>query len=330
MLRVAIAGAGFMGETHAIRWAGLPGVRVVAVYSRTAARAQTLATRVEAEAITDLDHLLQVPADVLDICLPTDRHCAVALAAFAAGRQVVCEKPIALTVEDGQRMVAAARSADRLLLVAHVVRFWPEYVRLRELVHQGAVGTPTSALALRLQQGPGPDPDPAPRRVVNGGPVVDLQIHDDDYLAWLLGSPNRVAACGRDRHVFTSLWFPGAAAVAEAAADLPEGFPFTSTIRVRGDRGVIEYVFRAGGARPDEPAGGISALTLQVPGQATHTVAVAGGDPYTLQLEHFASCLRTGTPSAVVPPQEAVTALRIALAARDALDHAVPVALEPT
>ncbi len=328
MLRVAVAGAGFMGETHAIRWAALPDVRVVAVYSRTAARAQALAERVGAEAVTDLDRLLQVPADVVDVCLPTDRHCTTALAAFAAGRQVVCEKPIALTVEDGQRMVDAARSAGRLLLVAHVVRFWPEYVRLREMVHQGAIGTPTSALALRLQEGPGPDPDPAPRRVVNGGPVVDLQIHDDDYLAWLLGTPHRVAACGRDRHVFTSLWFRQAAAVAEAAADLPKGFPFTSTIRVRGDAGVIEYVFRAGGARPDEPAGGIRALTLQVPGQATRTIDVPAGDPYALQLEHFAACLRAGTPSPAAPAQEAVTALRIALAARDALDHAGPVALD--
>ncbi len=314
-----------MGETHAIRWAGLPDVRVTAVYSRTPQRAQTLAAQVGAEAITDLDRLLQVPADVLDICLPTDHHCAVALAALAAGRHVVCEKPIALTVDDGQRMVQAAESAGRLLLVAHVVRFWPEYVQLRQMVHQGAIGTPTSALALRLQQGPGPDPDPAPRRVLNGGPVVDLQIHDDDYLAWLLGSPRRVAACGRDRHVFTSLRFEQAAAVAEAAADLPEGFPFTSTIRVRGDAGVIEYIFRAGGSRPDEPAGGISALTLQLPGQPGRTVSVAPGDPYTLQLEHFAACLRSGTPSAVVPAQDAVTALRIALAARDALDSGTAV-----
>ena len=325
MLRVGIAGAGFMGGTHAPRWAALEGVRVVGVYSRSKGRAEALAGPLGATATDDLRALVHMDIDALDICLPTDAHCALALEALAAGRHVVCEKPLALTVEDGERMVAAARDAGRLLLVAHVVRFWPEYAHLRQLLGEGAIGRPTAAAAHRLQQGPGWVPDAGQIRARSGGPVVDLQIHDDDYLSWLFGEPQRVFACGAARHVLTSLVFDGVVAAAEAAADMPPGFPFTSSVRVRGDGGVLEYVFRAGGARPDEPAGGVSLLSLQTPGRGPERVAVPEGDPYARQLAHFAACLRRGEPSPVIPPEDAIRAVRVALAARRSLESGQPV-----
>ena len=329
MLRVAIAGAGFMGSTHAPRWAAQEGVRVVAVHSRSLARAQELAGQVGARATTDLNELLAIDADVVDICLPTNLHCEVALAAFEAGRNVVCEKPIALTPDEGRRMADAARARSRLLLVAHVVRFWPEYARLHQMVVGGAIGYPTSAIAHRLQEGPGTVPDAAARRQVNGGPVVDLQIHDDDFLAWLFGAPTQVSAAGTERHVFTTTTHPGGATgLAEAACDMPGGYPFTSAIRVRGEQGVPEYIFRAGGVRPDEAGGGVSALVLHRPGGAPETVPVPPGDPYTEQIAHFARCLVANEPSPVVSPESSIESLQIALAAREALDRRAPVLLD--
>ena len=329
MLRVAIAGAGFMGSTHGPRWAAQDGVRVVAVHSRSRERAEELARPLGAAATTNLDELLAADADVVDICLPTNLHCELALRALDAGRHVVCEKPIALTPEDGRRMADAARAKGRLLLVAHVVRFWPEYARLQEMVAQGVIGRPTSAIAHRLQEGPGVSPDAAERRRINGGPVVDLQIHDDDFLAWLFGPPTKIAAWGTERHVFTATAHPGGATgLAEAACDLPAGYPFTSAIRVRGEQGVLEYLFRAGGVRPDEAGGGVSALTLYRPGKAPEVVAVPAGDPYTEQIAHFARCLAAGEPSPVVSPESSIQSLRIALAARAALDQGEPVRLD--
>jgi len=324
VLRVAIAGAGFMGGTHAPRWAAQEGVRVVGVYSRSLARAESVAGPVGAEAKDDIEALLRLEADVVDICLPTDTHREVALRAFAAGRHVVCEKPVALTVQDGEQMAAAARAAGRLLLVAHVVRFWPEYARLFELVREGAIGRPTSAVAERLQEGPGWTPDTGSVHARSGGQVVDLQIHDDDYLAWLFGMPRSVHCQGTARHMFTTYAFDGATATAEAASDMPAGYPFTSTVRVRGEGGVLEYVFRAGGTRPDEPGGGVSDLTLYRPGKPAERIAVPSGDPYTVQIAHFADCLRRGQPSAVVSPEGSIRALRVALAARESLETGRP------
>lgn len=325
MLRVAVAGAGFMGSTHAPRWAAQPEVQVVGVYSRDLARARSVAEPIGARAVDDLDALLALPADALDICLPTDTHRDVALRAFAAGRHVVCEKPIALRVEDGEAMAAAARQARRLLLVAHVVRFWPEYARLFALVAEGAIGRPTSAVAQRLQEGPGWVPDTGTAHARSGGQVVDLQIHDDDYLVWLFGLPRSVHCAGGARHMFTTYSFDGVTATAEAASDMPAGYPFTSTIRVRGESGVLEYVFLAGGTRPDEPGGGVSELRLHRPGQPTQLVQVPLGDPYTLQIAHFAEHLRQEQASPVVSPEGSIRSLRVALAARTSLETGQPV-----
>jgi predicted dehydrogenase len=323
VLRVAVAGAGFMGGTHARRWTQVEGVRVVAVYSRSRERAEALAAEVGARAVVDLDALWAVEADVVDVCLPTHLHEPVALEAFARGRDVVCEKPIALTPEGGRRMAEAAARAGRLLLVAHVVRFWPEYARLRALVAEGAIGRPTSATLWRLQEGPGWVPDRDGRRAVGGGPVVDLQIHDDDFLAWLFGTPLAVAAFGGERHVVAVFRFEGdVVATAEAACDLPAGYPFTSYVRVRGEAGAVEYLFRAGGTRPDQAAGRTSRLLLCRAGRPPEPVPVPEADPYLEELRHFARCLTARVPSPVIAPEEAVRALTIALRVRDALDRA--------
>ena len=327
VIRVAVAGAGYMGTVHATRWAALPGVRVVAVFSRSQQHAETLARQVQAQPYTNLDEFLTVPSDVVDVCLPTNRHPAIALRALESDRHVVCEKPIALTVEEAEQMVRLATARRRLLLVAHVLRFWPEYVELRRLVRSGAIGAPTSCLAQRLQEGPGSTPDAAETRAINGGPVIDLQIHDDDFLHWMFGAPHRVLTRGSERHFFTTLDFGQTVAVAEAACDLPKGHPFLSAVRVRGEEGLIEYTFTSGGARPDNAPSEGAGLTLWLPDQGPRTVSIPPVDPYTEQIKHFSECLRTEQPSALVSPGSAVDALRVALAARRSLDSSQPVSL---
>ncbi len=322
MIRVAVAGAGFMGTVHATRWATELGVGVVGIFSRNPERAEALAEQVQAPAFTDLEEFLALPCDVVDICLPTNRHAAIAVRAMESGRHVVCEKPMALTLEDADHMLRVATATGRLLLVAHVLRFWPEYVEVRRLVRSGAIGRPTSVLTQRLQQGPGSSEDPSGQRAVNGGPVVDLQIHDDDFLLWTLGAPRRILARGSERHFFTTLEFGQSIAMAEAACDLPAGHPFTSTVRVRGEEGMLEYTFSSGGTRPDNAPQEGSGITLRLAGQAPRTLTLPPTDPYAAEIHHFAECLRTGQPSALVSPDAAMQALRLALAARQSLDTA--------
>ena len=114
---------------------------------------------------------------MVDVCLPTDLHAEVTVAALEAGKHVLCEKPMALTVAECDRMVAAAKASGRFLMIAHCIRFWPEYIALKEIVDSGQYGKVTSALFRRISGLPKwSEWFPNPQR--SGGAILDLHIHD--------------------------------------------------------------------------------------------------------------------------------------------------------
>lgn len=316
LVRIVIAGAGYMGAVHSERLHQIPNVQVVGVLARNLHHAVALAAPWGARATTSLEELLMMPCDAVDICLPTDQHAPVALASFAAQRDVICEKPIALKVEDALAMASAAQAADRLLLIAHVLRFWPEYRAAHALLQAGEIGRPTAALARRLKYSAN---DPLANRQASGGPVVDLQIHDVDFLQWCFGSPPlHVTAAGSEYHTFSTLVFAEGSAVIESGSDLPAGYPFASQVEIRGERGFLSYLYRAGGERVEQ-AGGESLLRLWRQSGAAIVPAVPSGEAYRLELEHFVDCIRRHEPSTLITPREATQALQTSLLLREAL-----------
>ena len=207
MINIAILGAGFMGKTHARALAKLPDVNIVGISSRSMAEASSLAQEVDAEPYDDARALLHAPdVDAVSITLPTYLHPEFTLAALNAGKHVLVEKPMALSVAECDRMVDAAARSDRIVMVGHVLRFWPEYVALVELVQSGALGRPLSATAARLLPPPTWS-DWFRDETLSGGEVLDLHIHDLDLLNWLFrrarapflrGSAQRPRHVGRD------------------------------------------------------------------------------------------------------------------------------------
>ena len=149
---VAIIGAGFMGSAHAANYASLgERVRVKTVCGRSPERAARVAEVVGAVAGTDLDAVLgDAEIDAVDICVPTPSHRDVTEQAFAAGKHVFLEKPLALTAEDAEAIVAAAERSGKIFMVGLVLRFWPEYVELARLVERGGIGSPRAVFAQRL------------------------------------------------------------------------------------------------------------------------------------------------------------------------------------
>ena len=139
MITVAILGSGFMGSAHAANYKALgERVRVKTIASRTAEQAVRVAEVVGADVTGDLDGAIHDPdVEAVDICLPTPLHREYAERALAAGKSVFLEKPIALTTEDAEAIVAAAARSDAVFMVGMVLRFWPEYVELQRLVAAG-------------------------------------------------------------------------------------------------------------------------------------------------------------------------------------------------
>lgn len=192
-MKVGIVGTGSMGATHAASWAETEAT-IAGFVTKSSPKALALADKYQAKLYPTFEAML-AEVDVVDICTPTHLHHDMVLQAAAAGKDIVCEKPLARTVEQGQAMIAACESAGVKLLVAHVVRFFPEYAHAKAVVDSGEIGQPA---VLRLTRG-----SSGPRKAVDnwftdfsksGGLILDLMIHDIDYARWIAGEVKQVYA----------------------------------------------------------------------------------------------------------------------------------------
>jgi len=213
MLRIGIAGIGFMGMIHylAARRLEERGVaRVAAICSRDPKKRagdwrgirgnfgppgeQMDLSRVKT--YERLDAMLNdAQLDLIDVCLPTAQHPAAALAASGAGKHVLVEKPIALKTEDADAMVAAAKKAEKLLMVGHVLPFFPEFSFAREMIRKEEYGRLLGGHFKRVITKPDWSAEIADA-AQTGGPAVDLHIHDTHFIRLLCGMPRQVYATG--------------------------------------------------------------------------------------------------------------------------------------
>ncbi len=192
-MKIGIAGTGFMGTTHATAWREI-GAEIGGFLAETPREAQGLADQYGVKVYTDLASMLK-DVDIIDVCTPTHLHCDMVLKAAAAGKQIICEKPLALTVEEGQKMISACKKAGVNLFVAHVVRFFPEYALAKQAIDNGQIG---NVGVVRLSRG-----SYRPKKAVgnwfldekkSGGILMDLMVHDLDYARWIAGEVESVFA----------------------------------------------------------------------------------------------------------------------------------------
>jgi predicted dehydrogenase len=317
-LVVGVVGAGVMGETHLAAWTaeGVPAI----VFNRDAARGSALAGRFGARVARSFDELLEHAA-VVDICTVTDSHAELAIGAAGAGRHVICEKPLARTLEDGDRIVAACARAGVELFVAHVVRFFPEYELAKRLVAEGAIGDPA---VLRLKRASfRPDETTRPwlfEATQSGGMVVDLMIHDFDYARWIAGDVVSVQcrSVSAERpalevdHAFALLTH-ASGAISHVTGSWAYARPtFRTSLEIAGSRGLIEHDSES--SRPivayvyPRASGGAQAVGLPA--------SPVREDPYCLELREFRRAIVEGTPARVTA-LDGLEALRIALAAEE-------------
>ena len=285
----AVVGAGRMGQAHATAWAdaGVP-VR----WAVSPRRRPELQDAPDARWATSLREALVDPAvTIVSVCTPTPSHAALAIEALEAGRHVLLEKPIALTLTDAEAVAAAASRASGILMVAHVVRFFPGYADLASRVAAGSVGRPRVVRASRISDAPiGYDWLEDEQR--SGGMLVDFGIHDIDQANAYLGravavTATRLPGDGFGVPVATTIEYAdGGFAQLLHASDLPAGVPFRSTLEIVGDA-------------------------------AADQADTSAADAFAEQARYFVHCVEHGAEPARAPVVAAIEALRVALAARE-------------
>jgi predicted dehydrogenase len=224
-----------------------------------------------------LDALLADPdVDLVDICSPTHLHASMAIAALNAGKHVLVEKAIALTLDDADAMVAAARRAGRLLMVAHVLPFFPEFAFAARAVRGGEYGRLLGGHFTRVISRPDWSSDIGDASKT-GGPAIDLHIHDTHFISLIAGVPKQVfsagvvAADGSVEYLTTHyLYGPGGPALTcSSGAVARSGRPFVHGFEIYLEKATLAY--NSGG----------TPLTVYTPGGKAPPPDLGDGDPIT-------------------------------------------------
>jgi predicted dehydrogenase len=323
-LTVGVVGAGLIAGCHVRAYTRTPGVEVVAVADPRLAKAEQLAAEVGATACADLDEVLAHDPDVVSVCTPPASHAELTVRALEAGRHVLCEKPVALTLADAQRIRVAAEAGDRVVMIGHVSRFEPDHRCAKELVDAGQVGEVAMVAHSMTTSLPGwSEGGWLARPEESGGPLLDLAAHSFDYLAWVTGSPAvRVHAVAADSPagpgtygLATVRYASGAMGQVEVSWAHPAARGFKVMVEITGTEGRISWDY-------DSINGG----AIHLADGAVTWLDPLGERGYTREIAAFTEAVRAGGPSPV-PVSEGLTATRTALAALHSVRTGEPVDL---
>jgi predicted dehydrogenase len=324
MINVAIVGMGFMGVTHIKAYRKIPNARIAAIcdsarlpldgdlsnITGNVGSAEPLKLDMsQVKATKNLDDLLADPSiDLIDLCVPTLAHPKLAIAALQAGKHVICEKPLARTAALARDIVEAARVAKGYFMPAMCIRFWPEYLWVKRAMDAQTYGRVLAARFRRVSEPPAWGREHFFDGAKSGGAILDLHIHDADFVQFCFGRPKGVFASGFTLysgaidHVMAQYQVKGGAAVsAEGSWVMTEGHGFNMAYTVVFEQATVDF----------DLARGADALRLFAKGQKPCTLKPDGGDGYIGELSHMVESIQTGRPPSLVTAQDGLSAVEI-------------------
>ncbi|MCC7164981.1 MAG: Gfo/Idh/MocA family oxidoreductase [Anaerolineae bacterium] len=329
-VQVAVIGVGAFGESHLVAYKSLPYVEVAAVCDVNAGRAREIAARFQvANCYSDYHQMLSECAlDAVSVCTTEDSHREPTLAAIAAGKHVLVEKPLATRLQDAQAMVNAARAAGVFLTPGHIMRFETRHALVREMIARGELGEIVSITARRNRpQGPA-------KTYLRMPAVLESSIHDIDLLLWYIPARvRRVHAVHRKVNdnpnpdgVWALLEFEnGAVAFIEALWLNPDkgGIGANDAMQVTGTRGIANIDFVNAGLSVWSESG------YFVP-DISHEPRIRGEMFGALkeELAYFTRCVLEKRAPDVASPEDALHGLEVALAIIKAAETERDVLLE--
>ncbi len=300
MIKIGLIGCGFMGTMHANCYNVLDDVQVVAVADVRKEKAEELAKLSGAEIYSDgMDLITNADVDAIDICLPTYLHAKYAEAAMRKVKNVFIEKPVTLTVEESERLIAVQKETGAGVQVGQVIRFWDEYVCLKEIVDSKQYGKVENAFFKRLS----PKPNWAWDNWIHdfnksGGAGQDLHIHDIDFMLYTFGKPNNFytvrSGKGEEKNGYvTSICNYGDfVVVVEGGWAFPTNYPFQATFRVKFEKAVVELNNAGFKLYADGKVEDIILEKQQLSVQGGGNISDLGG--YYNELKYFTDCLKEG------------------------------------
>jgi UDP-N-acetylglucosamine 3-dehydrogenase len=324
-MRVCIAGCGTMGTVYADNLCKMEGVQLAGVFDREVEKSEIFSNRYRTSGFISFEEMMkQVDPDVVCITMPTFLHKEYVIKAAEWRKHVICEKPIAMNLSEAKEMVQACKQNQVRLFIGHVVRFFPEYAALKQEIESGVIGEIGVAHAKRV----GPHPGAARwygDSVKSGGVIMDLMIHDIDFMRWSIGEVKSVYTLNKktgdmDYASVTLRFHNGAIANLVGFWGYPGAF--STSVEIAGKKGMLRW---------DSDQAKSLVITKKEKAIKTSSGAVvpqcpAKHDPFYYEVLHFLDCLQNGT-TPIVTAEDACKALEIVYAAMESSETGQPIQL---
>lgn len=307
-MKIGLIGYGFMGGAHAAAMKQIPGVALAAVASRTRPSADgpvrgNLDLKAEqlAESVfwtPDWREVVDDPSiDAIDICLPTPMHREVTERALRNGKHVLCEKPMAATLEDCNALLQEAKAAGKVFMIAHVLRWMQPYpLALQFVREQGDVRRAT----LRRSTGYPHWSEWLRDNKVSGGAILDLLCHDLDQVLQWFGTPQSVSAMsmGEVDTMRAQLRYADGKEITVEGGWLAPETPFAASFSIEATDASLHFADNKLTATRND---------------ATEEIKFAENDAYHDEIAYFVECCRTGSAPTLCTPEDSASAVKLAL-----------------
>jgi predicted dehydrogenase len=338
MINIGIVGLGFIAATHIRAYRQIPDARVAAICNPSGRNldgdftnvggnlGQMDPVRLDMSQVKAYRHFLEMlgdsDLDVIDICAPTSAHAELAIGALKSGKHVLCEKPMSRSSKLADEVCEAAAKARGFFMPAMCLRFWPEWKWLREAIGQKRYGNTLAARFRRVAEPPGWGPRTFFNGAVSGGALLDLHIHDTDFIQFCFGRPKQVHSTGYTLfsgsidHIVTQYRVPGDAIVhAEGGWSMSRGFGFTMEYTVNFENATADYASTRGA----------EALRLCEKDKEPRVITFDDGDGFLGEIRYFLECVKKGRPPTIVTAQDGRSAIQICEAERQSIKSGQPV-----
>lgn len=309
MLKVGVLGVGGISGAHIPAWQGMEDIEIVGICD---VRPEQMEPYPQYRHYTDFEDMLAAEdLDIVDICLPTYLHVEYSMKALNLGINVVCEKPISMDKADVARVYAAAERNNVKFMVAQVIRFFPEYVYLKECYDSKKYGKLMSGTMQRLSSTPIWSWDNWMRDESRSGLVpFDLHVHDLDYAVWAFGTPKNSTlkrARGNDHDHLTGVYdYDDFYITIESSWYNAPKYPFSMSYRFQFEKAILVYensclkIYDSEGDIHDLS----STSTIN-----TGEIGLPKSNAYAEELRYFADCVINNTPADKIKPAELETVI---------------------
>lgn len=339
-LKLAVIGAGLLGSRHARVWHELPETELVAVTDLNPTRAAEIATQYNAVAFTDYQKMFEsVELDAVSIATPDHLHREPVLAALAAGKHVLQEKPLATNAADARAIVDAAAHSNHVVMVNYSQRFVTDHAWVHDAIARGEIGKPQFVLSVKH------DNISVPLGMIRSwsgetSPIYFMSSHDLDLVHWFLGKDPTEVFAQETRGTLDALGVPvhdGVNALIRFGESIstnfhsswihPNTYPRLADgyLQIIGSTGALTYNNRTRTAELFNSNGG-----QKVEFTGPHTADIVDGQvtgAFVTSLRHFLDSIQNNREPDTSPRRVLVTALAQA-AVIDALKRGQPVQIE--